>query len=158
MKNRKVLLIGYGNPGRRDDGLGPALAQAVGDRAIPGLDVDADYQLMVEDAAEVADHEDAIFADASVSGREPFEFRRIEPVHEIGFSSHSLEPEAVMGLAGDMFGATAEGYALAVRGYEFNEFGEGLSAGAEANLREAVNFIEGVIRKQLYADAAEAIG
>ena len=48
---RKVLLIGYGNPGRLDDGLGPALAAAVEKLAIPGVTVDADYQLNVEDAA-----------------------------------------------------------------------------------------------------------
>ena len=38
----KTLLIGYGNPGRLDDGLGPALAEAVAKLAIPGVTVEAD--------------------------------------------------------------------------------------------------------------------
>ena len=33
----KALVIGYGNPGRLDDGLGPALAEAVEKLDLPGL-------------------------------------------------------------------------------------------------------------------------
>ena len=45
-----MLLIGYGNPGRGDDGLGPALSEAVAARSLPGLEVDTDYQLVAEHA------------------------------------------------------------------------------------------------------------
>ena len=55
------------NRGQRlDDGLGPALADALEKLDLPGVSVDADYQLMIEDAAEVAEHDFAIFADAAV--------------------------------------------------------------------------------------------
>ena len=49
-----VLVIGYGNPGRMDDGLGPATIDELEKLAIDGVDLDADYQLTVEDAAAVA--------------------------------------------------------------------------------------------------------
>ena len=71
----KVLVIGYGNPGRLDDGLGPALAAAIESAAPAGVTVDADYQLTVEDAAAVAEHDVVVFADAAVDGPEPFYFR-----------------------------------------------------------------------------------
>ena len=44
----QTLVIGYGNPGRRDDGLGPSFADILAAEGIPGVDVDSDYQLTVE--------------------------------------------------------------------------------------------------------------
>jgi len=93
---RRFLLIGYGNPGRLDDGIGPALAAQVEKLGIPGLTVDSDYQLTVEHAADVAHCDAVIFADADVSGPKPFGFREIRPTQgTTGFSSHALEPEDV---------------------------------------------------------------
>ncbi len=135
------LLIGFGNPGRKDDGLGPMLARILERDGIAGLDVDSDYQLTVEDAEAVARYDEVVFADASVNGHEPFEFKPIVAGGSPGFSSHSVEPEAVLMLAKTLFGREPKAYVLGIRGYEFNEFGEGLSAGAEANLSEAVAFV-----------------
>jgi hydrogenase maturation protease len=155
----KVLLIGYGNPGRLDDGLGPALAERFERKGLTGVTVDADYQLLVEDAALVAEHDIVIFADAAVDGREPFSFRRIEAADGgVGFSSHSLQPPAVVALARTVFGASPRAYALGIRGYAFNEFGERLSERARANLDAAETFLDGVIGNGLYEDAADAIG
>ncbi len=154
----KVLLIGYGNPGRLDDGLGPALAEAIEKKRLDGVTVDSDYQLVVEDAAQAAGYDVVVFADAAVKGREPFSFARIEPQGtELSFSSHSCEPGAVLAMARDMFNGDPRGYALGIRGYEFNEFGERLSPRARENLEAASSFIEGVIRNGLYEDAAEAM-
>ena len=47
---KKLLLIGYGNPGRGDDGLGPALAEAIEQKQYADVEVDIDFQLNVEDA------------------------------------------------------------------------------------------------------------
>ena len=74
-----VLVIGYGNPGRLDDGLGPALAEALAALELPGVTVEANYQLTVEDAAAVAEHDVVVFADASVNGPEPYSFQPVEP-------------------------------------------------------------------------------
>ena len=150
----KILLIGYGNPGRLDDGLGPALAEAVAKLAIPGVTVDADYQLTVEDAAEIARHDVVIFADADVSGPEPFSFRRIEPAPAVSFSSHSVQPSAVLGLACELFAAQSEGYLLGIRGYAFNSFGESLSEKAQANLDAAMRFITQALRDRTFREAA----
>ena len=104
-----VLVIGYGNPGRCDDGLGPALAEAVERLHLPGVTVEADYQLTVEDAAAAAAHRYVVFADASVGGREPFFFRAVHPAGGTSFSTHSVEPEAVLALARDLFQADTRG-------------------------------------------------
>jgi hydrogenase maturation protease len=146
----RILVIGYGNPGRQDDGLGPALAAAVEELAIPGLDVDSDYQLMIEHASDIAEHDVVIFADADISGPEPFGFKEIKPAKGImGLTSHSMEAEEAMAMAEKMFGTRPRGFALGIRGYRFNDFGEELSDKAKANLAAAVTFVEKLIRDGL---------
>ncbi len=158
MELPRVLVIGYGNPGRRDDGLGPALAAELERLNLPHLRCDSDYQLTVEDAATVAQHDLVIFVDADASGPEPFSFRRIGPGRAVTFSSHSLRPESVLTLAQDLFGARTEGYLLAVRGYEFDEFGEGLSGPARANLQSALRFIHAALRDGSVRQSAAPAG
>ena len=137
----RVLVYGYGNPGRLDDGLGPAFADALAQLCLEGVDVDANYQLSLEDAAACAEHDVVIFVDADTGGREPFWFDRVAPRQDgVGFSSHSVSPEALLALATDLMGGAMAGYVLGIRGYEFNGFGEVLSARARRNLEAAVAF------------------
>lgn len=151
----KILLIGYGNPGRRDDGLGPALAAALEPLNLTGVTIDSDYQLTVEHAAVVAEHDVVVFADAAVSGPEPFSFHRIEPGDDaVTFSSHSASPEGVLGLADELFHTRPAAYVFGIRGYEFNEFGDALSAQAQSNLAAAVEFIQSVLRARSFESAA----
>ena len=152
----RVLLLCYGNPGRCDDGLGAAFAAALEKEAPDGATVEVDYQLTVEDAAAVAEHEVVVFVDAAVRGAEPFFFRRIAPGPAFTFSSHSAAPEQVLGLAEEFFGARTEAYALGIRGYEFDEFGEQLSSGARQNLVAALEFMTAVLNRGDFGEAAGA--
>ena len=152
-----VLVIGYGNPGRMDDGLGPTLVEALEKLDLAGVDLDADYQLIVEDAAAVAAHKVVVFADAAETGPEPFYLRPVEPKGELGFSSHGCRPEAVMALARELFRAETKGYILGIRGYEFNEFREALSHGAKANLAAATEFLVKVLRSRDFEPAGKKI-
>jgi hydrogenase maturation protease len=149
----KVLLIGYGNPGRLDDGLGPALAAAVETKKLPGVTVDSDYQLMIEDAAGMKDYDVVIFADADLNGPEPFHFTRIKPLEEISFSTHSLTPESLLGLARKHFSSNTEGFALGIRGYDFDDFGESLSDKADSNLKQAIKFVAELVATGNYDEA-----
>jgi hydrogenase maturation protease len=136
-----ILLIGYGNPGRLDDGLGPAFARAIEDLELPDVEVEADYQLTVENAAEVARFGAVVFADADTAGPEPFWVKAIQGgSSQVSFSSHSISPEGVLALARDLFHATPRAYLLGIRGYEFNEFGERLSDQAKENLHAAIEY------------------
>lgn len=142
----RILVYGYGNPGRLDDGLGPALVAALERRGLERVTTDSDYQLTVEDAAEVAEHDVTIFVDADVDGPEPFWFDEIEPDGSLGFSSHSVSPQKLLDMSRGLLGKAAKGYILGIRGYEFNEFGERLSEGARRNLGAALDFIEEAVR------------
>ena len=136
-----MLVIGYGNPGRLDDGLGPAFAERIEALGLPGVAVESNYQLNIEDAELVSRHETVVFADASVDAAEPFGFHALQRKDpQVGFSSHSISAESLLGLAGELFSATPQAYALAIRGHEFDAFGERLSDRAAANLAAAVAF------------------
>jgi len=118
------------------------LAEAIGQKNLPGVTVDADYQLTVEDAADVAKFDIVIFADAAVSGAEPFWIKRIEPSESgVGFSSHSIDARSVLALAKRLFHGEPEAYLLGMRGYEFNEFEESLSAKAKENLAATIDHL-----------------
>lgn len=154
LMTKRTIVIGYGNPGRLDDGLGPALAERLERLAVPNVNVDSDYQLTVEDAALIADYDAVVFADASVNGPEPFSFAVVKPTEgDLSFSSHSIEPSAVVGMAHALFNVSTRAYALGIRGYTFNDFGEALSPKALHNLEQAVRFLEGAIRHDLLDDS-----
>lgn len=151
----RVLVYGYGNPGRRDDGLGPALVR---DLSAGGLGVsvtlETGYQLQIEDAALVAEHDVVVFADADRAGREPFALCRIEPRHAAAFTTHAVAPEAVLALAHEHFGGRTTGFVLGIRGYDFEDFGEALSPDARRNLAAAVDYMDRALRDGTFAGEA----
>jgi hydrogenase maturation protease len=143
----RVLVYGYGNPGRLDDGLGPALARDLKARDLGDeVTVETGYQLQVEDAALVADHGVVIFADADVACAEPFVLRRLEPRRAAAFSTHAVAPEALLALAREHFDCETVAFVLGIRGYAFDEFGEELSPGARRNLAAASDYLARVLR------------
>lgn len=145
--SRRVLIYGFGNPGRCDDGLGPALATALEGLGPPGVSVEANYQPVLEDAATIADHDAVLFVDAALAAEAPFELHRVcADASGAGFSTHSVRPAALLALAEALMGRHVMGYLLAIRGYDFNEFREGLSSRAERNLAAALQFVREGLR------------
>lgn len=141
---RRILVLGYGNPGRQDDGLGPAAAAEIERLALPGVVVHDNYQLFIEDAADVAEADAVWFVDAAKTGAEPFEISRLSPAENIVVSSHYVQPAVILALAARYCGRAPEAWLLAIRGYEF-EFEERLTAGAHDNLRGAVATLAGAL-------------
>ncbi len=134
---RRILILGYGNPGRQDDGLGPAVVAEIERLGLPGVITQDNYQLVIEDAADVAEANAVWFVDAARTGAEPFEIQPLEPARDIAFSSHAVKPEVILALAQRFCGRAPEAWLLGIRGYEF-AFIEELTDGARENLRKAV--------------------
>ena len=141
MNGTKVLVIGYGNPGRGDDGLGPALATRLEMLAIPGVTVEADYQLSIEHAALAAEHDVVVFADAATDAEGPFYLRPITAAAGDACSSHSVTPGQVLFLARRCFSATPRSFVLGIRATSLDRFEEGLSSGAEEGLASALEHL-----------------
>lgn len=142
---KRILVLGYGNPGRQDDGLGPAAANGIEALGLSDVTVDVGYQLNIEDAAALAEHDIVLFVDASTNAPAPFTLSRIRAASEIAFSSHAVSPESVVAICKDHFGAPPEAWVLGIRGYAF-EFTEGLTPQAQENLEQAVAFAQSLIR------------
>lgn len=145
--SKGTLILGWGNPGRGDDGLGPEFIRRFAESPIPGVVTDFDYQLQVEDAAEVAGFQRVLFVDADRSGAEPFWLQRVLPDGNPSFSTHSVSPGAILVLARDLFQSEPEAWILGIRGYEFDEFGEQLSDPARSNLDRAVESVKSALLK-----------
>jgi|SaaInl7_200m_RNA_FD_contig_51_1377821_length_1470_multi_8_in_0_out_0_3 hydrogenase maturation protease len=156
--NGNLLVLCYGNPGRLDDGLGPAFGEALEHENLAGVTVDIDYQLTVEDAVTAAAHDAVLFVDAAVRGKAPFFLHEVTPRAYLGFTSHGTEPEQVLDLAAGLAGTAPQGFAMGIRGYEFDEFGETLSAGAVANLAAALQFMVPMILRHELSTAAMVVG
>lgn len=146
---RPILVYGYGNPGRQDDGLGVELvaqleawAQA---EQISGLVFDSNYQLNAEDALAVAESRAVVFIDAAKEGAEPFSFQRLDPQAEIAFSTHAMSPESVLALAAELYEARPPAWILAIRGHAW-EPNEPPGATALSNLFAAGEFLREWLR------------
>ena len=144
MLQNTILVYGYGNPGRQDDGLGPALVERLDKAHLPGVATDSNYQLQVEDAVAVSETGTVIFVDAAAAGEGPFTFTELEPANEVTFTTHTVSPASVLALCQEMYGRAARAYVLAIRGYRW-EFIEELSKDAERNLDQAYRFLKGKI-------------
>ena len=144
LETLRVLVIGYGNPGRRDDGLGPRLAETVAGWEVPGVDAAWDYQLNVEHAADVARAGVVLFIDAAREADEPFGLYRTGPSGATHFSTHSMPPEAVLDTCREVYGAVPPAFILALKGDDF-EMGEDLTPAAETRLARAEEFLRAVL-------------
>jgi hydrogenase maturation protease len=161
----KALLIGIGNPGRGDDGLGPALLERLAGAApesIPeGLIIDVPggcaavwkYQLNIEDAALIADYDRVVFADASASAAPgTAALEPIQPAAAITFTTHELPPASVLALGQDLYGRSPAAWLLAMAGSSW-ELGQGLSDPAAA----ALDIGEALLRSWLENAAGSAM-
>ena len=144
----RILLIGYGNPGRGDDGLGPALAARIEALALPGLTVDIDYQLTVDHAALIAAHDLVIFADAAIGLGRPFRFDPLTASPPESLGSHQVSPQAALALAALLFGRAPTAHVLAIAGEAFGEVHEGLSLPARRNLDLAAHHLSRWLARQ----------
>lgn len=142
--SNSTLLIGYGNPGRQDDGLGPKCIEALEACITPDarVSLSSNYQLTVEDAYDISGYQTVIFIDASLKGTAPYSFTQVLPSIEQSLGSHQMHPEAVLQLCQTLYQTQPQAYILAIRGYEFDQFEEALSTKAKQNLAAALLFIK----------------
>lgn len=133
----KKLVIGIGNEGRGDDGLGWRFAEKAEAEFVGDFDVEYRYQLQVEDADLVSKYDTVIFADATVETFEMgFDFSPCDLAREYFFSSHMQSPETVLYLSNTLYKKLPDAFIMRICGHEW-EMGIGLSEQAQKNLEDA---------------------
>ncbi len=138
-----TLVLGIGNAGRRDDGLGWRFVDWM-ERERPGCRAELcrRYQLLLEDADLVAGFRRVLFVDAVDSDAVArYRLTPVRPRLDLSFTSHALSIPALLATCRTCFGRLPESHLLAIRGYRWS-LGEGLSGRARANLRHACEALE----------------
>lgn len=141
----KILVSGYGNPGRQDDGLAAILVERLEQWAgMEGLDhisFDINYQLSIEDAEQIAAYDVVVFVDASMEGIEDIFLSRVSGRNDLAFTTHAASPDFVVRICRDLFRKEPQAFLLHIKGFSW-EFAEGLSEGASRNLERAFELMK----------------
>jgi hydrogenase maturation protease len=136
----KTLIIGIGNSGRQDDGLGWAFLDAIELKVKDSYDLEYRYQLQVEDAELIAHYEKVLFVDADmVQHPNGFSFKILEAKDVNSYSSHELNPESILTLTQKIYNAFPNCYTLGISGCDFH-LAIGLSPTAQNNLEKSLHY------------------
>lgn len=146
-----LLVIGYGNTLRCDDGVGPRVAETVGALCLPGVQTLICQQLSPEHAEPVSQARAAIFVDAAVDAPGWVQFRRLEPNDSSQLMAHAADPRTMLALARDVFGHAPEAWWLTIPAVKL-DFGEEFSPETEAGFHEAVHHIQSLAEQFCRAD------
>jgi len=148
----KVLVCGYGNPFRTDDGVGHLLAPAVAELiAFRGgeAEVRLEHQLLPEMAEEFGKYDLLAFTDARVPGTgsgNGYDIREISPDPALeGLNIHSVGPEWILALAARLWGKVPPSVLVSVEGESF-DFGEGLTEACRRRMDGALAAFEEWLR------------
>lgn len=134
-------MIAYGNPYRRDDGLGYYVVEKA---EVPAQKLFLE-ELSLDLLEEMKDFDCAFFVDAALEG-EDFQIREIFPEGKSSFLSHHLLPEQFLFWLSELYKIRPRAFLLSVRGYDF-DFGEGFSPRARANAEKAIPFLLKMIKE-----------
>jgi len=142
-----TLVIGYGNPSRGDDALGPTAIAEIERRMVlqPGwgqVELLTDFQLQIEFVTDLGGRECIVFIDAAASGAEPFSFQPVTAAQGEPAATHSLSPAGLLAVYRNFHGNQAPpSFLLGVRGYQF-ELGTPVSVDAQYNLVAALAMLD----------------
>lgn len=155
MYTNNILVIGYGNPLRCDDGLGWHVADVLDDHLKhmdkhPSIHILRHHQLQPEMAEPISQAAHVLFVDASI-GDTPGTIA-YSPVHPedilsdagAGIFSHQLTPAGLLTWAQSLYGRCPNATVVSVVGYSF-AYSESLSPIVEAVLPDVVNRIVHII-------------
>ncbi|MGD8959562.1 MAG: hydrogenase maturation protease [Desulfobacteraceae bacterium] len=139
----RVLVIGWGNPARGDDGLAwHALEHLAGAPLGKDVTVILRHQLTFELAERVLRAERVLFVDASAQGPPGrIRCRRLGPgTSKTSAFSHHLTPGTLLALTQTLFGRCPEAFSLSIGGADFS-FSEALSPQVRSSLPRLLDCI-----------------
>ncbi len=152
MQVKPILILVYGNLSRGDDALAPLLLEQVQnlpETLLEKIECLTDFQLQIEHALDLQNRELVLFADASVANQQPVEFSQLNPAYDNSYTTHAMNPAAVMQVYQDTLKAVPPPcFLLTLQGVEF-ELGAGLSVIAEQSLSQATEFVTQLLKSPI---------
>lgn len=163
-----TLLLCYGNPLRRDDGVGWVIGERLAETLPEAVaDVRVLHQLTPELAEPISRAGAVIFIDAAESNVAPVGFNPL-PLSDAGFNrragtidwrtlepgnftaqpfTHQVEPASLLAAAKELFGHAPPAHLLTVTGGDFG-YGEGLSPEVAHAVEEVIGQINQFIERR----------
>ena len=142
----RILILGYGNPLRSDDGLGWRAAEELSRTlSSPDIEILTRHQLTPELAGPLSQAATVIFIDASQEG-EPGELSCVPVTPQAsgtGFS-HDLSPAAALALSQLLFCTSPRAFLVSLCGKNFGH-GETLSAPVAAGMPRLTALVEDLV-------------
>ncbi|MBP8857260.1 MAG: hypothetical protein KBG60_04530 [Anaerolineaceae bacterium] len=153
---KKIIIIGYGNPDREDDGVAWHVVMAlaghygvpVPDDLLDGFvpagnspDFYTSLQLTPEMADTIAEYDAVCFVDAHTGAvPDDLNIKRLEPGFQNSPFTHHMTPETCLSITQTIYQKEPVALLVSVRGYSF-EFSHSLSMRTAALAGEAVKVI-----------------
>ncbi|HEX9045701.1 MAG TPA: hydrogenase maturation protease [Verrucomicrobiae bacterium] len=135
-----ILIIGYGNTLRGDDGVGPRVVAMVDDLHLAGVRTLVCPLLTPEIADPVARVAKVIFVDACVDQQE-VQWRRLEPNESSQIMAHAADPRTLLAISRDVFGHVPEAWWLTIPATHMG-FTEEITPMAQRGMAEAIQKIQ----------------
>ncbi|MCJ7774607.1 MAG: hydrogenase maturation protease [Desulfobacterales bacterium] len=160
IKNQEIWIIGYGNPRRGDDGIGPHIVKILKKmilsteriyfRAIPQLTPD-----LIED---LQNANFILFIDATVKKlKKGWQLLKIQPdFSSVPFLTHHVTPAFLLGLFQSVHMRCPSAWLVSVQGYDFGMEDE-FYPETQRNIENAVSFIYRFVNKMTSKKKAEGI-
>jgi hydrogenase maturation protease len=149
---KKILIVGYGNSLRGDDGLGPLIAQQIADRPEPAsvrIRVVRLPQLDISLVSDMKDADTVIFVDARHDEDEnPVVVKSVTPQASVAFGGHSthcLGVDTLVTIIRDWYDTRQQCFLVMPKGYDFS-IGDNISFQGMQAADSAINKIDNLIR------------
>ena len=146
--NYRVLVIGYGNELRSDDGVGPRVARAIAARKLREVEAICSHQLLPEMAELVAGARAVIFIDAAAVAEDSVAVRPLDVATEEAALGHTSDPSWLLALTQALSGRVPLAWLVTVSAPNL-DFGESLSASAERGAAEADRLVLRLLTEEL---------
>jgi hydrogenase maturation protease len=157
-----LLVVGFGNTLRCDDGVGPRVAESVELLGLPGVLTLSCHQLTPELAYPVSMAGNVVFVDAAVDEPGTLAMKKLEPNRSSLVLEHAPNPRTLLALSRDAYGRSPDAWMITVPA-EVLGFGEELSPVAKRGVKKAVQAVQGLYgelsakaRRQAGTDQAPA--
>jgi len=140
----KILVIGYGNTLRGDDGVGYLVAETVVEWQVPTLRSLAVHQLLPELAEVMADVDIVIFVDAIRIGdptSAKIAFKPLSTEGDATIRTHRFSPQSLLSLSQQLYDANPVAYLLTIPAIDFT-LGNPLSAIACLGKEAALDYLK----------------
>jgi hydrogenase maturation protease len=147
---KTVIVIGYGNDLRSDDGIGQLIANTIKSWDLPNLKSLAVHQLTPELAANLANVNLAIFVDARINlESEDVQIESIVPTESRIIIGHTADALSLLALCQSLYNHCPPAWLVTVPGINF-ELGDRISPIAEKGIEIAIFKIREILHKCNY--------